>query len=379
MAERRMDPSYRPRTRYAPRVRWRDCILLLSMILSVAAGQVERVAAAEALPESREEVLRRELGQVFDPERVRALATVLATEERSDEAVELLVAGGGAALSRGWPEAAIGLYERAAELAPDRSAIHVGLGRARLEAGQFEGAMRALHRARDLGESGVALDLLEAAAAWETGSPGRAEAIYRDLAAGSDLARQQLGRLLLWSGRPSEAVSRLRDRDGSAPRAPDLRLDLARALEGAGDLEEAERRYRELVEEFPGHTTATYGLGRVLVRQGRREEAGPTLERYRELYLRDQERVRRQGLADGALAAARRRVEQGDPEGALDRLATVEPSPDALALRAAALRALGDVQGARDALERAVALAPDRDDLGARLLTLRLEIQEKGT
>ncbi|MDX1630482.1 MAG: tetratricopeptide repeat protein [Thermoanaerobaculia bacterium] len=351
-----------------------NAIFLVGALLPGAVAGAVPASAAEGAPSSREESLRRELRQVFDPSRILELVGILEDTGREEEAVELLLGAGEAALVRGRAEEAVELLERAVAIDPSRASLHTVLGRARLEVKRFEGALRALRRARQLGDEGRTLDILEAAALWETGNPEGAEAIYRDLAPASALARHQLGRLLLWTGRPSEAVDYLRGRNGRPPGSPDLRLDLARALEGAGELEEARRRYRELVEEIPGHTKATYGLGRVLTRLGRREEATRVLERYRELYLRDRERVRREGLTEGALAEARRRLEEGDPRAALDRLENGTDSPDALAIRASALRVLGRSRAAREALERAVTLAPDRDDLRARLLTLRLEL-----
>jgi len=53
----------------------------------------------------------------------------------------------------------------------------------------------------------------------------------------------------------------------------------ASAAEAAGDAEAAEKAYRRALEADPDHEEATVGLARVLVAQGRGEEAEPLLKR----------------------------------------------------------------------------------------------------
>ncbi len=162
---------------------------------------------------------------------------------------------------------------------------------------------------------------------------------------------------------------------GRAGRAPELQLDLARALEGTGEIEAALEAFRRAVELAPEHSEARYGLARSLAAAGRRQAAEAELAVYERLHREDQERTRRAGLERARIDRGRELLRRGEVEAALELLEALPESVEALDALAAVRRSAGDREGAARALERAIALDPARDDLRARLAELRLPDQ----
>ena len=95
----------------------------------------------------------------------------------------------------------------------------------------------------------------------------------------------QLARLALAEGHGDEARRWLgiaRARLGESTRTLALQADVH---QGLGELAEAEGLLRRLIAASPEDAGAHYQLARVLFRQGRREEGGVFMERFRELQL----------------------------------------------------------------------------------------------
>lgn len=252
------------------------------------------------------------------------------------------------ALADGRTGEAVEIYRGLAAERPDDPQTQALLGRTLALADRYGEAARVLERAVALGADDVRTLLYLGSALWESGRPEEADGVLEraaSAAAGTGaelLARHQLGRLRLWAGRPAEAIPALERALELRPAAFDLRLDLARALDGAGRGEAAIAAYRRVIEAAPESHHARWGLAQALARAGRRDEAAEQLRAYRELYEADQERTRRIRRVESLVDQARNR---------------------ALA---------GDHAGAAEALEQAVALDPEDDDLRRLLARERL-------
>lgn len=133
---------------------------------------------------------------------------------------------------------------------------------------------------------------------------------------------------------PEQAVNEFIDR--LLPTPADERAQVAAAEEAEGDLEDAERRYREALEADPKNRAARLGLGRVLARRGAHAEARETLmpllpDAEAEKVLAEIEIASWAGLSEaGTLASAKRLAAQGRWREALDgMLGALADDPDA--------------------------------------------------
>jgi len=265
---------------------------------------------------------------------------------------------------------------------PGDVSLLANLGRVLALADRYGEAAEVLERAVEGGAGDVRTLLFWGSALWESGRPAAAEPVLARAAeaargTGAEfLARLQLGRLRLWAGRPGEAVEPLARAVALRPEAPDAHLDLARALDGAGRTAEAIEAFRRVVELSPESHYARWGLAQALARAGRRDEAARELEVYRELYEADQERTRRIRREEEALQRGLHLLENGRPAEAAEVFRGMAPGVEALVGLARAAAAQGDRAGAAAALERAVALAPDRQDLRRMLGEARLAAEE---
>jgi tetratricopeptide (TPR) repeat protein len=248
------------------------------------------------------------------------------------------------ALAEGRTDEAVELYRAAAAERPDDPATLALLGRTLALADRYGEASEVLTRAVERGAGDVRTLLYLGSALWESGDPQAADPVLEraartaeEVAAGTGaelLARQQLGRLRLWSGRPAEAIHSLERALALRPAAVDLRLDLARALDGAGRTGDAVAAYRRVIELAPDSHHARWGLAQVLARAGRRDEAAEELRVYRELYEADQARTRRIRRIESLVDQARSRALAGDHTGAAEALeAAVALDPDDEELR----------------------------------------------
>jgi tetratricopeptide (TPR) repeat protein len=301
------------------------------------------------------------------------LAAALVGQKRRGEAALVLRALGNALLTSGRHADAAEALEKVVELAPD-AADHAALGRALLHAQRFAAATEHLRAALELGAAAGPVEVYLGSALWESGRFEEAESVLRRAAERPEvrtLASHHLGSLLLWRGRFAEAVVELRRARADGISGVDLDLELARALEGAGELEEALEAYSRAVTAAPDRYPQRHGLARVLARVGRREEAEREMAVYHRLVREDQARVRRQGLEKAQLDAAWELLWAGQPEEAARRFAALVESAEALVGLAQSRLALGDPAAALAALEGAVALAPERQDLRLQLAEAR--------
>ena len=342
-------------------------------------AEMARTALDDGQAEKAESLYRAVLAK--EPYRVdahRGLAAALAAQGEREAATAQLRALGDGLLRAGRSELASEVLAEAAEWAPGDAALAALLGRARLLAQDHGGAVEALEKAVSLGEGGGATRLYLAAALWESGRPGDAEPIYRELAesTGAFTALHQYGRLLVWQGREAEAVPFLERAAAAREDAVDVLLDLASAHEGASRFADALDAYRRAATARPESTRARYGLARLLARTGEVEAARREMETYRRLQAAVQERTRREGLERARLDRGWELLDAGRREEARAHFAELEESPESLAGRAQAAAALGDHAAAVDALERALELAPERDDLRRLLFAQRLAAEE---
>lgn len=271
------------------------------------------------------------------------------------------------------PQRAFQLAVAAVAAAPDSPAAHAVLGRAAAQSGQPALAVEHLGRALALGGETLQLRLYLASALWETGRYDDAEASFRRACelAGSgprgQLAWHQLGRLLLWLAQAPQAVEALERAVSLGSQAPDAALDLARALDLAGD-PRALAAFTRAVALAPESPRARWGLAHALRAAGRGEEAAAELEIFRELYQREQESVRNGGLVRASLDFAWSLLRDGDAEAAAAAFARLGEVAEAVEGRARAASARGRHREAVALLEAAVRRFPDREDL-LQLLT----------
>ncbi|MGD2115430.1 MAG: tetratricopeptide repeat protein [Acidobacteriota bacterium] len=292
------------------------------------------------------------------------------------------------ALAEERPEDAVTILEGALEAveggAPQarRADLHALLGRALALGDRYAEAADHLERAVALGRADLGTLLYLGSSQWEVQRFEPAvETLQRaaERSAGTPsefLAHHQLGRLLLFLGRPADALGALERAAELRPEAFDARLDLARALDRSGATERAVTAYREVVEMAPQSPHARWGLGQALVRLGEREAAAEHLAVYREIYEAQQEETREGFLVEARLARARELFEARRLDEA-ERIVVELPETAGTLEALARIRATGgDFQGAVEALEKAVSRAPDREDLRRLLAEARLLARE---
>lgn len=299
--------------------------------------------------------------------------------ETGTGAIAELLREGTERLQTGDAAAAVVVLERAVEAAPDSPEGHALLGRALALDDRYLAAEEALRQAVALGRQDLATWFYLGSTLWENGRLGDAEEAFRtalERGGRAPLLVHQLGRLLLWQGRGAEAVTLLREAAETNPGAPDVLLDLARALESAGDLQAAREAYGRVVELAPEDSHARYGLAAVLGRLDENEAAARERAVYRRLYEEEQERVRQEGLTEARVARGQELVRTGRAREAIAHLRALPVTAASLAVLAEAYQAAGDTTAALHTLERAVALAPEREDLRARLNEARLRLHE---
>jgi GT2 family glycosyltransferase/tetratricopeptide (TPR) repeat protein/2-polyprenyl-3-methyl-5-hydroxy-6-metoxy-1,4-benzoquinol methylase len=189
------------------------------------------------------------------------------------------------------------------------------------------------------------------------------------------------GVLLHELGRPEEAVRAYRDvlenREERHFASVDrglagfkARQNLAVVFTDMGRLAEAEREWRNVVSEMPAHRAGWRGLGEILLRRGRVEEASALAgEMSRRAALRVEGSLLRSrvALAMGDIVEARRELERA--------LAQCPDDPEALRSQCQLLFEHGAPAEAEEALRRLIARVPDdasaHHNLGTVLLRAR--------
>jgi tetratricopeptide (TPR) repeat protein len=335
----------------------------------------------------------------------RGLGRALAAQGRNEQAAAQLGALGEGLLSAGRYRTAAEILAEAVALAPQIGPLRVALGRALMLDQRFGEAASQLARALADGVPGALGDTARiylGLALWESGRVAEAEATLRSVAGaeapeaelrepvspvsasplstppasgGQALARRQLGRLLLWKGQYDEAAQLLAPAASEASpggqAAADVLLDWARALAGAGRHEQALAAYDRAIALAPDRYPPRYSRARLLARLGRGEEAREEMERYRRLYELSQQALRDEGQVRARLDRGWELMAAGEAARAVEVFESFPDHPDALAGAAVARSALGQHAAAVAALERAITLAPDRQDLRLMLFDER--------
>jgi len=292
----------------------------------------------------------------------------------------LLLAAGEVLLRKGDVRDARAYFERVLATDPqDADAAH-GLARAFERQGDEASALRwALHAVEldtddpALAERAATLepDPARAAALWI--EAGRRSARRLDAqrarsqlehAAGlatktADRASVELGALEARLGRPAEALAAYRRARAGGVGAPVVLTAIGRAHRELGEHEASERALLDALKVVPEDAAARRELGILYLEAGRYPEATPLL---RAAHAHDP----RDGHARRGLARALRAT--GDTDEALALLEGRAMPSDATDLGDAAAIHLerGDLDAARSALGRAIALAPEDPDLRTR-------------
>jgi Flp pilus assembly protein TadD len=204
-----------------------------------------------------------------------------------------------------------------------------------------------------------------AVTALREGRPEQAEKMFRALlAGGADLPQvhQNLGISLQRLRRHEEAVEQFRQVLNADPQARGARALLGSSLMALGRLEEAVAQLEQAVEEMPEDQLVRRELGRAYSAQGRPLEA---VRQYRELArLAPEDPEYAYLLGEAYLAVV---------QWSYSRL--VGSAPESARVYqglAQNLAAAGNLEGAAQALEKAVGLAPDLPDLHLLLATVYL-------
>jgi Flp pilus assembly protein TadD len=332
--------------------------------------------AAQRWPEAVE-LFRLSLAGEGDVDAHRGLARALAAWGREGEAIAGLRRSVDALLAAGRWAAAETLAEEALSLAPGSPGNLARLGRARVFQEEYATAEGPLQEAVDGGQRDPATLLALAGARWENGRVPAAVAAYElalTATARAPAVLHSLGRLLAWAGRYEEALAPLEEARRGLSQDALLLIDLARALDGAGRSEEAIGVYRQALALAPEQWEARYRLGLLLLRAGAAAEGEEQHAIYRRQQAEQRERERLAGRDAARLEEARWQLTEGDVAAAERTLDGLAEGPDVLLVRGLARLAADDGAGALALLRRAVALAPDREDLRAQLTAVRLAV-----
>ncbi len=263
------------------------------------------------------------------------------------ELAELLVAAGRRA-------DAIGPMARAVELEESAESLAL-LGELLVAAGRVPEAYRTLMRAIHLRPDWAAVHAVLASIQDRQGDLGPAEASYRralDLDPNLAEARNNLGSVLLRQGRAADAVEQLKRAVQLRPAFPQALNNLGRALAVSDRADDAIASFRAAVAQAPQFPEAWDGLGRLLLAKRQWGEAADAFRRAVDL------RPTVPACLD--LATACGAID--DMDGALDalkRAIQLDPSAaEPFARSGTALRWSGQLDAAVSAFRRAVELDP---------------------
>src|SRR4051794_4470119 len=210
------------------------------------------------------------------------------------------------------PAQVIDAFERAIQLRPDDAEAHNSLGLVYVQTGDDEKAIAAFRKAiqlqpqyadahQNLGAVLTTSDTAEAVRELETAiklQPGLAKAQY-NLALAYE-ATPKHG--------PAQAVEQIRKLIASQPDYPRAQFVLGRILLREGRVDEAGEHLQRSVEQEPDFGEAHYQLGLALARAGRREEGSGEIGKGRELIAASESRQ----AAGLDLVAAKTALEKGD-------------------------------------------------------------------
>lgn len=168
----------------------------------------------------------------------------------------------------------------------DTAELHVILGQAHAQQGEYDAAVQSLERARrlkpDVADAHAALGsiylkqgrLADAAAAL------RAELRVNPA---DPVVRHTLATVLDLDGQPAEAIALLREVLGRKPDFANARYLLGKILLAQGDLQEAAAHLETAVQLSPGEASYHYQLAQAYLKLGRRDLSDRHFSTYREL------------------------------------------------------------------------------------------------
>ena len=328
---------------------------------------------------SEADLLRRLTTEPDNPSHYLALARRFIERGEPQRVATLIVPAAERWMGRGEYAAAATVLDLAVEVEPENARFWALLGSARALNRQFRAAEPALRRAVDLGHPDLRTVLVLSSAVWENGSPEAAEELLLEARAvhgDSLLIDHHLGSLRVWQGRFAEAIAELERVVASRPRWIGARLDLARALDGAGRSAEARQQFETYLEVVPGDAGARYGLATALMALGERESAAEQMRIYGEIRERERQDLLVEGRLESALDEAIFLINEGRAAEAVEQLDRLPRNVNVLEVLSRALTAEGELLAAVTALEEALALDPSRLDLRLRLQDLRTEARD---
>ncbi len=342
-------------------------------VMKEAAGLLEAGDAAGAEKLYRELIASRP--GFADP--YEGLAQALEAQNRTLEAAAVLLEAGEGLVKAGVPGPGVRFLQKAAELTPDGAMVQAVLGKALLDQSKFRQAALHLRKAVELDSSNNAARFFLGAALWESGDLGSAEKAYRTVMEGGgpagDAARASLGALLQWQGRSSEALPFLTVAAEARPDSVSILFDEARALEGAGRLEEAAAAYRAVMKQAPSFKDPVYRLARLLNRLGEKEAAESMIGRFRAMHAAQEAHTREAGLREAKIKGAWELVRTSRLDEAESEFLELGESVDRYLGLAAVHAGRGDHALAVRDLEKAILLDPERADLRRMLASERME------
>jgi RNA polymerase sigma factor (sigma-70 family) len=171
---------------------------------------------------------------------------------------------------------AVRFYTAALAVQPKSPGVHLNLGNALLQKGQFAEAVASFRQAIRLQPNFTAAYVNLGAALTRQGKLDEAVACYRKaitLQPDQASARLGLGDALRSMGRLAEAVALYRSVIALDPRNASPYLNLGAALAAQGKLDEAIACYRKAIELDPRLTQAHNNLGIAMYQKGRLDEA----------------------------------------------------------------------------------------------------------
>lgn len=163
-------------------------------------------------------------------------------------------------------------------------------------------------------------------------------------------------------GNIAQARTLLEAAAAADPNNPDIRFNLAQAMEMSGDADGAARAYQRALGDAPGHMPSLLNLGNMLMRADRASDAVTLFRRAVQTDARSAEAWSWLGLANQKLG----RVDDGI--AAFRKAATLKPD-DAFAHAnlGGLLTRQGDIEAAIEQIQKAVALRPDIADFHGNL------------
>lgn len=262
------------------------------------------------------------------------------------------------------------VMEEALRLSPADAELHLRYGRSLLRRLQFFRAIDELNRVRALGHPDAPFFVALGGAYWESHQTDQARDAF---AAAVQLdptffpARLELGRVLLWIGKPAEAAAALREAVRLKEASPPAQWNLGRALQASGDLDGAEKAFLRAVELAPRSSRFHYSRGIVLKLLKRPEDAAAEFEQFKKAQDAEQAAQFESSSRRVELNGAIDDLKHGKTEEALARFRDLPESVPSLEGQAEAFSRLGRHGDAIRVLERASVLAPEDNEIRAQL------------